>query len=144
MHWPKGGSRVPFIIYDPTHKKMMGKTITQPIETIDVYPTLVELASGKPCKDKQVVGKSLVPALNGKKLKDRDLFMFRSYEDQNAAIINGDWKLIKYRSGKVQLYNIEYDESETTNLINVYPERAKDMLERLNKWIEEATPKELL
>ncbi|MCS3024566.1 hypothetical protein NXW75_13220 [Bacteroides xylanisolvens] len=123
---------------------MMGKTITQPIETIDVYPTLVELASGKPCKDKQVVGKSLVPALNGKKLKDRDLFMFRSYEDQNAAIINGDWKLIKYRSGKVQLYNIEYDESETTNLINVYPERAKDMLERLNKWIEEATPKELL
>lgn len=122
----------------------MGKTITQPIETIDVYPTLVELASGKPCKDKQVVGKSLVPALNGKKLKDRDLFMFRSYEDQNAAIINGDWKLIKYRSGKVQLYNIEYDESETTNLINVYPERAKDMLERLNKWIEEATPKELL
>jgi len=123
---------------------MMGKTITQPIETIDVYPTLVELASGKPCKDKQVVGKSLVPALNGKKLKDRDLFMFRSYEDQNAAIINGDWKLIKYRSGKVQLYNISNDESETTNLINVYPERAKNMLERLNKWIEEATPKELL
>lgn len=123
---------------------MMGKTITQPIETIDVYPTLVELASGKPCKDKQVVGKSLVPALNGKKLKDRDLFMFRSYEDQNAAIINGDWKLIKYRSGKVQLYNISNDESETTNLINVYPEMAKDMLERLNKWIEEATPKELL
>ena len=140
----EGGSRVPFIIYDPTHKKMMGKTITQPIETIDVYPTLVELASGKPCKDKQVVGKSLVPALNGKKLKDRDLFMFRSYEDQNAAIINGEWKLIKYRSGKVQLYNISNDESETTNLINVYPERTKDMLERLNKWIEEATPKELL
>ena len=70
--------------------------------------------------------------------------MFRSYEDQNAAIINGDWKLIKYRSGKVQLYNISNDESETTNLINVYPERTKDMLERLNKWIEEATPKELL
>ena len=85
---------------------MMGKTITQPVETIDVYPTLVELASGKPCKDKQVVGKSLVPVLKGKKLKDRDLFMFRSYEDQNAAIINGEWKLIKYRSGKVQLYNI--------------------------------------
>lgn len=42
---------------------MMGKTITQPVETIDVYPTLVELASGKPCKDKQVVGKSLVPVL---------------------------------------------------------------------------------
>ena len=87
----EGGSRVPFIIYDPTHKKMMGKTITQPVETIDVYPTLVELASGKPCKDKQVVGKSLVPVLKGKKLKDRDLFMFRSYEVQNAAIIYGEW-----------------------------------------------------
>ncbi len=44
----------------------------------------------------------------------------------------------------MQLYNISNDESETTNLINVYPERTKDMLERLNKWIEEATPKELL
>lgn len=139
----EGGSRIPFIMYAPG-VKANGTTYDKPIETLDIYPTIVELASGKKCKDKQINGVSLLPVLNGKELKDRDLFLHRSYEDQNSAIIDGDWKLIKYRSGKTQLYNIKSDESETTSLINVYPERTKEMLERLNKWQVEATPEYLL
>lgn len=138
----EGGSRVPMVIYAPGMKSM-GSEYNDPIETIDIYPTLVELASGKPCKDKQINGKSLMPVLKGGKLKQRDLFMHRSYEDQNAAIINGDWKLIYYRSGKTELYNIKEDISETTNLMKVYPEMGEKMLKRLLKWKEEATPKEL-
>ena len=82
--------------------------------------------------------------MKGKKLKKRDLFLHRSYEDQNAAIIDGDWKLIKYRSGKLQLYNIKNDIGETTNLITVYPRIVKRMLLSLEEWQERATPRELL
>ena len=58
--------------------------------------------------------------------------------------IDGDWKLIKYRSGKLQLYNIKNDIGETTNLITVYPRIVKRMLLRLEDWQERATPRELL
>ncbi len=139
----EGGSRIPFIMYAP-NMKANGTIYDKPIQTLDIYPTIVELASGKKCNDKQINGVSLLPVLNGKDPKGRDLFLHRSYEDQNSAIINGDWKLIKYRSGKTQLYNIKNDESETTNLINLYPDKTKKMLERLNKWQWEATPKYLL
>lgn len=138
-----GGSRVPMIIYAP-NMKAMGTTYNQPVQTLDIYPTLVELASNKRCKEKQIQGVSLLPVLNGGKLKDRDLFLHRSYEDQNCAIVRDGWKLIKYRSGNLELFNLNVDESETTNLVNAEPKRCKQMLKTLNKWQEEATPKELL
>lgn len=139
----EGGTRVPMIIYAPG-AKANGTKYTSPVQTLDIFPTMVEAATGKPCKDKQIQGVSLVSTFDGKVLKDRDLFTHRSYEDQNCALTNGDWKLIKYRSGKLQLFNIKSDEGETTDLINVYPKLAQDMLKRLTKWQEEATPKELL
>jgi arylsulfatase A-like enzyme len=139
----EGGSRVPLIIYVPG-MEAMGQSYDAPVQTIDLYPTMVELASKKKCSDKQINGISLIPVLKGKKLKKRDLFLHRSYEDQNAAIIDGDWKLIKYRSGKLQLYNIKNDIGETTNLITVYPRIVERMLLRLEDWQEKATPRELL
>ena len=140
----EGGSRVPFIIYNPKAKSN-GTSYDKPIQTLDVYPTLVEFASnGGKCKDKQINGVSLLPILEGKDIKDRDLFLHRSYEDQNSAIIDGDWKLIKYRSGIIQLFNIKDDIAELNNLKDTYPKRTEQMLRRLNKWQAEATPKELL
>ncbi len=139
----EGGSRVPFFVYAPGYTTRTDG-YSEPIQTIDIYPTLIELATGKPCKDQQIQGVSLLPTLKGKTLKSRDLFMHRSYEDQHAAIIRDEWKLIKYTSGKVQLFNLAADESETTNLVNMHPDIAESMLSRLEAWIAEATPQELL
>ncbi|MFR9581458.1 MAG: sulfatase [Rikenellaceae bacterium] len=139
----EGGSRVPFLVYYPK-ASANGTQYTKPIETIDVYPTFVELATGAPCQDTHIQGVSLCPTFNGEELASRDLFLHRSYEDQNSAIINDDWKLIKYRSGILKLYNIVADESETTNLVEQEPQRTQEMLERLNKWQIEATPAYLL
>ncbi len=139
----EGGTRVPLIIYDPS-AKTTGECYAKPVQTIDLYPTFVEYATGAKCRDKQIQGVSLRPIIAGGDIKDRDLFLHRSYEDQHCAIISGDWKLIRYTSGKLQLFNIASDISETTNLIYVYPERTKQMLDKLEAWIKEATPKELL
>ncbi len=139
----EGGTRVPLLAYIPG-AEAMGQTYEEPVQTIDIYPTLIELATGKRCKDKQINGVSLMPTFEGKKLKSRDLFLHRSYEDQHCAIIRDDWKLVKYTSGKLELFNLGSDESETTNLVDVHPKIAKNMLKRLNAWLEDATPKELL
>ena len=139
----EGGSRVPMIIYDPFISNA-GKECKTPVMTYDIYPTIVEMAECNPCSDKQINGVSLLPLLKGETMAKRDLFLYRSYEDQNDAIIDGDWKLIKYRSGKLQLYNLSEDIGETTNLIEKYPQRTKSMLSRLQCWERNAIPDELL
>lgn len=139
----EGGSRVPFMIYSPMHNTS-GKSYNAPIQSIDIFPTMMELATGKSYNDSNINGVSLLPTLQGKGLKSRDLFLHRSYEDQHAAIMRDEWKLIKYTSGKLELFNIEADQSESTNLVEVYPKLAEQMLTRLDAWIAEATPKELI
>ena len=74
-------------------------------------------------------------------MEDRNLFLFRSYEDQYEAIISGDWKLIKYHSGIKQLYNVKEDVGEVSNLIFNKPGLASKLQKDLDAWEKEAVPK---
>ncbi|OEK07661.1 sulfatase [Flavivirga aquatica] len=135
----EGGARVPLMIYYPEVTKANTETDI-PVQSIDIYPTLIEIASGNKCTDKQVNGVSLMPILKGKKIKKRKLYFFRSYEDQYAAVICGDWKLIKYHSGKFQLFNVKEDISEQNNLIGKEMKIEKKLKNDINKWEKEAVP----
>ncbi|MFA6675974.1 MAG: sulfatase [Bacteroidales bacterium] len=139
----EGGCRIPLIIYNPLLPNA-AKSCSTPVMTYDIYPTILEFAEGFPCRDRQIDGVSLIPLMKGKTIADRDLFMIRSYEDQNDAIIHGDYKLIKYRSGKLQLYNVKQDISETHNLVDEMPDKCNEMLMRLDRWEREDIPGELL
>lgn len=135
----EGGARVPFILYYPGKTKA-GSICDIPIQTLDVFPTLIEIASGEPCPDTQIQGKSLLPLMNGEKFPERNLYFFRSYEDQYAAIISGDWKLIKYHNSTSQLYNIREDIGEAGNLIYTKPKIAAKLQSALDAWEKEAVP----
>lgn len=135
----EGGARVPFILYWPGQTKANSQSDI-PIQTLDVYPTLVEIASGKSFTDKHIQGKSLLPLVKGEKVPERKLYFFRSYEDQYTAIIHGEWKLIKYHKGDPQLYNIKKDISEVNNLIYQYPSVAERLMKDLTEWEKEAVP----
>lgn len=135
----EGGARVPFMLLYPGVTKP-GTECNTPIQTIDVYPTLVEIASGKKCTDNWIQGRSLLPLVKGESMPERDLFFFRSYEDQYAAIISGDWKLIKYHTGQPQLYNVTKDIGEVNNLIYVKPSKAKELMKKLDDWEAKAVP----
>jgi len=137
----EGGARVPFMIYYPKLTKPNTEVET-PVQSIDLYPTLVEIASGKKYskEDKQINGVSLMPLIRGKNIKKRNLFFYRSYEDQYAAIMNGDWKLIKYRSGLYHLFNIKEDISEKNDLYGKGLKIEAKLKKDLDKWEEEAVP----
>jgi len=135
----EGGARVPFLVRYPGLTKA-GETCNTPIQTIDIYPTLVEIASGSACKDEQIQGKSILPLVKGEDFPARNLYFFRSYEDQYAAIISGDWKLIKYHQGPSELYNIKEDQSEINNLVNIKTGIARNLLKQLEEWEKEAVP----
>ncbi len=129
----EGGARVPFIVHYP--KLVEANTACDvPVQSIDLFPTLIELASRKKCRNKSINGKSLLPLLLGKKMGTRNLFFYRSYEDQYAAIMHGDWKLIKYRSDAYEMFNLDRDPEETNNLIGSVLRQEHRLKKRLAKW----------
>ena len=139
----EGGARVPFLVHYPKVTKP-NSTTDIPIQTIDVFPTLMEIATGKKYKNKDIQGNSILPLIKGtptKKLKKRALFGFRSYEDQYCSIVSGDWKIIKYHSGKYELYNLKKDEGEQNNLIGTGLKQEKKLKRKLVKWERKAVPK---
>jgi len=135
----EGGARVPLLINYPGITKANTVTNT-PVQSIDIYPTLVEIASGEKYENKQINGISLIPLLKGKPIKKRNLYFFRSYEDQYTAIISGDWKLIKYHSGTYQLFNVVKDISEKNDLIGKGLAIESTLKRDLNNWEKEAVP----
>lgn len=135
----EGGIRVPLTISYPGIT-VPGTTCDVPVSALDIYPTLVEMASARKCRDKQVNGTSLLPLLEGRSIKARDLHIFRSYIDQYVTLINGDWKIIKWHSGKYQMYNLRYDEGETTDIQHLETKRFNAMKKRLTAWEKEAVP----
>lgn len=135
----EGGARVPLIVHYPGVTKPASSSDV-PVQSIDIFPTLMEIASGETYKNKAIQGKSLMPLLEGETLKSRYLFGFRSYEDQYCSIITGDWKMIKYHSGKFQLYNLKENIGETNNLVGKGLKQEKKLKKKLAKWEKEAVP----
>ena len=135
----EGGARVPLLINYPGITKPNTET-NIPVQSIDLYPTLMEIASGEKYENKNIQGVSLMPILKGNAIKDRSLYFFRSYEDQYAAVISGDWKLVKYHSGKFQLFNVTKDISEQNDLIGTGLAIEDELKTNIAAWEAEAVP----
>lgn len=135
----EGGARVPMFIRYPGITKPNTESAI-PVQSIDIFPTLAEIASGHEYHNKKIQGVSLMPILKGDAIDKRNLYFFRSYEDQYTAIISGDWKLVKYHSGKYQLFDLVKDISEEDNLIGKGLDIEQKMKKDLSHWENKAVP----
>ena len=81
-----------------------------------------------------------MPILKGNEIQKLSIYFFRSYEDQYAAVISGDFKLVKYHSGKFQLFNFDKDISEKNNLIGSGLEIENILKKDILNWEKEAVP----
>lgn len=135
----EGGARIPLIIHYPGLTEANSRCDV-PVQSLDIFPTLMEIASGKSYQDSSIQGKSLLPLLSGGNIPERELFFFRSYEDQYTAIMSGEWKLIKYHSGKYELFRLSGDMGEQHNLINSEKQQAERLKRSLANWEKQAVP----
>lgn len=135
----EGGARVPMYILYPKVTRA-NTTCDVPVQSLDIFPTVMEIASGKKYRNKAIQGKSLLPLLRSGKFRKRALYFFRSYEDQYAAILQGNWKLVKYHGGRYQLFNLKNDISENTNLLGHGIRQEKQLKKRLAKWERKTVP----
>lgn len=90
-----------------------GKNISEPVELLSIYPTLLELA-GLPAYDRNE-GKSLVPLLKGAPGKET-YFALTTYGRNNHSIRTKDFRYTRYEDGGEELYDHRRDPDEWTNL----------------------------
>ena len=129
----EGGIRIPTLIYAPKLAHA-GETCSDPIISMDFYPTLLELA-GIPLLPKQHVdGKSLVPLLKNPdgEMKRSLVWHYPHYHGSmwrpGSAIREGQFKLIyDYEAQQGKLYDLEADLAEKEDLSQELPERAEQL-----------------
>ena len=110
----EGGIRVPFALQWPgTIPK--GLVYNKPIISLDIFATVASLADVTP--KNQLDGVNLMPyLLNKNKEYPHEQLFWRMYDGKSLAIRSKNIKLVKYKSSKKRLYNLENDISETTAL----------------------------
>jgi arylsulfatase A-like enzyme len=136
----EGGVRVPLIVKWPGVTRP-GAICEVPVISVDLYPTLMEIAGLRSSKGHSLDGESLTKLLRGgRKLSRTDLFWhYPHYHPGGAtpysALRWGDWKLIEFfEDSRVELYHLRNDPAETTDCAAREPDRARMLRERLTKW----------
>ncbi|MFD0797312.1 sulfatase [Maribacter chungangensis] len=105
-------TRVPLIFSGPGIGT--GKAVHQPVELLDIYPTLLELCN-LPAKE-DLEGHSLRPQfLDAKAPRQWPAITTNNY--QNHAVRTKDWRYIRYADGAEELYYMREDPNEWYNLI---------------------------
>ena len=137
-HWiHEGGISTPLIAHWPSRIADKGGLRHAPGFLPDIMATILD-ATGTPYPDaidghpvEPLEGTSLVP------LFDRDGAarppMFWEHEG-NAAMRDGQWKLVRKYPGDWELYDMEADRTELHDVAPQHPDRVRDMARQYDAW----------
>lgn len=139
----EGGVRVPLIVFWPGVTKP-GSVSDVPTITMDLFPTLVEMAGIPMGAGRPLDGVSLASVLRGDARPARDTLFWHYPHHQHyqlggampySAIRSGDFKLVEFFNDMhVELYNVREDIGETKDLAAVQPKKTEELRARLHAW----------
>ena len=138
----EGGISTPLIVHWPKGIAARGELRHSPAHLIDIVPTVLELAGGKPPETWEGVlvppapGKSLVPVF----VEDGALaheYLWWQHE-RNRALRAGDWKIVAAgESAPWELYDLKNDRAESNDLAASQPDRTRELAEIWKRQHEE-------
>ncbi|MEX2174207.1 MAG: sulfatase [Pirellulaceae bacterium] len=145
----EGGVRVPCLFYWKGTIQP-GAVCREPILSVDLYPTLLELAGAERPFNYPLDGASCLGLLKSdgraKLARDAIYWHFPGYlgagkDDWRTkpagAIRSGDWKLLEFfEDGHIELYNLRDDIGQQRDLAKEQPERATALHDKLLAWRE--------
>jgi len=140
-HPYEGGIRVPLIVRWPG-VVTAGSVSSEPVTSVDYFPTICEAAGVRPPAGRAIDGESILPVLRqAGTLKREAIFWhfphYRGSIHPYSIIRAGDWKLIKRYDGKpFELFNLRDDLSEKTDLAGKMPKKVKELDEKLVAWLK--------
>jgi arylsulfatase A len=142
----EGGIREPFIFYWKNHIPA-GLVLTNPISNLDILPTLAGFAKAPLPAGRTLDGQDIGDLLTGK--ADRKGYKHRPIYIMNSgrveAVRVGNWKYREIPAGindistkpepaAKELFNLGWDPSERTNVINEFPDKAKELKILFDAW----------
>ena len=145
----EGGIRSPLIVWGPGLMKqsVQGNTNNRTvIAAMDLVPSLLQIANIATTSDTEFDGLQMQDQLLGRSTTVRETpLMFRRPPDRDSfygvkdlpdlAIRLGPWKLLcEYDGSSAELYDLNSDAQETTNVAKVYPEIVKELTEQVVDW----------
>ena len=113
-----------------------GTVVEETVSNLDWYPTLLEMANAPRPADTVLRGNSIVPILKGESADwDNDFYAEYSTRHQSRTHMRmyrtPQWKLVRdfLNPERDELYNLESDPAETTNLIHEDSPEIKQVIE---------------
>lgn len=142
----EGGIRVPMLLHWPA--QLEPRVYSEAVSALDVMATMVAAAGGTPPPAGERVPRAgatgrqrpiydsvdLTPYLRGEVEGAPHEALCWRMALRGSAIRVGTWKLIRPNSEFPQLYDLATDPGETHDLMEAEPERARALLDRLNRW----------
>lgn len=135
----EGGIATPFIAWYPA-KFPAGKINHTVSHIVDVMPTLIELTGAiypeefEGHKIKPSEGKSLVSIITEMKRIEDQIYYFEHLG--KCGVIDGEWKIVRFRNQPWELYNLKKDRSETNNLADEIPEKLNELAQKYDNWAD--------
>jgi arylsulfatase A-like enzyme len=127
----EGGIRVPFLINWPGN--LSPGTSDEPVISLDIFPTICAVLGIDLPSDRVYDGQNILPILQKKQKSPLHETLFWDGNDGIWAIREGKWKLIKNKAGNLELYDLNADISEKTDLSKQNPQ----IVDKLNKEFKE-------
>ncbi|MBI4578556.1 MAG: sulfatase, partial [Planctomycetes bacterium] len=132
-----------------------GTTCDQPINSVDLYPTLLEAAGASPPADYPLDGVSYLSLLTsgGKADWKREVIYwhFPGYLGAGGGdwrtlpvgvVRSGDFKLLEFfEDRRLELYNLREDIGEKNDLAAKMPDKVKSLAEQLHRWRDQVGAK---
>lgn len=118
MHWFEMAARVPLLVHAP--KRFAPHRVSQSVSTVDLLPTLVELAGGQLEPGVDLDGRSLLPHLQGVGGHDEVIGEYTAEGTVSPLMMirRGDFKFIYSEQDPCLLFDVKNDPRELENLMD--------------------------
>ena len=142
----EGGIKAPLIIKMPRQTKNAGQWNKSFVHVTDIMPTLLEITGAAYPKQHngkemhELIGKSILPILKGDSasVHSNDGMGWELFEMK--AYIKGNFKLLRlpqpFGTGQWQLFDLEKDPGETTDLSGKFPEVKEALIKSWNEYAQ--------
>lgn len=128
----EGGIRVPFIISYP--QKLTAGVYNEPVISVDILPTFIELAGGVIKEEDNIHGVNLNAYIKGNNNEKPHEYLYWNLQGI-SAIRYGDMKMVNMPDKFPMLFDLSKDISEENDIAGMERKTADEMIGILGTWI---------